>query len=69
MAVPKKKTSKSRRDMRRSHDGLTRAVPVACSNCGAQHLPHHVCPSCGWYKNQQIVVKKDQPEESSEDLL
>ncbi|MDR1208405.1 MAG: 50S ribosomal protein L32 [Holosporales bacterium] len=67
MAVPKKKTSKSRRDMRRSHDALTRVTSVGCANCGAPRLPHHVCPSCGWYKNQQIVVKKEKSEEFSED--
>lgn len=61
MAVPKRKTSVSRRGMRRSHDALNRHIAVAsCTNCGADHLPHHVCPSCGYYRGRHIVsVKKD----------
>lgn len=59
MAVPKKKTSVSRRGMRRSHDALTKHIAVsACTNCGADHLPHNVCPSCGYYRGKQIVVAK-----------
>ncbi|MDR1908034.1 MAG: 50S ribosomal protein L32 [Holosporales bacterium] len=60
MAVPKKKTSKSRRDMRRSHDGLPSINAAACPNCGAMRLSHHACPSCGWYNKKQVVkVSKD----------
>jgi large subunit ribosomal protein L32 len=60
MAVPKKKTSKSRRDMRRAHHGLKDITTTECSNCGAQKLPHHVCQSCGHYNGRQIMrVKKD----------
>lgn len=54
MAVPKKKTSKSRRNMRRSHDALTIVNTVECGNCGSHKLPHHVCPSCGHYKGRQV---------------
>jgi large subunit ribosomal protein L32 len=60
MAVPKKKTSKSRRDMRRSHDGLKLIQSTECQNCGALHLPHHVCSACGTYRKNQIVkVQRD----------
>lgn len=59
MAVPKKKQSVSRRGMRRSHDALTKHITVSsCSNCGADHLPHHVCPSCGYYRGRQIVAAR-----------
>ena len=34
MATPKKKVSKSRRDMRRSHDALTSNAYQECPNCG-----------------------------------
>ena len=34
MAVPKKKTSKSRRNMRRSHHALKPSVYTECPNCG-----------------------------------
>ena len=56
MAVPKKKTSKSRRDMRRSHLALKRIDGVGvCPNCGAPRLPHHVCRVCGQYNGKQIL--------------
>lgn len=58
MAVPKKKISKSKRDMRRSHLALTPVNVVACPNCGAMTLPHNACPSCGMYKNRQILKQK-----------
>lgn len=59
MAVPKKKTSKSRRNMRRSHHALTPILSVECPNCGDRKLSHHVCPSCGHYKGRQVF---SQPE-------
>ena len=49
MATPKKKVSKSRRDMRRSHDALTPNSYQECPNCGELKRPHHVCPKCGQY--------------------
>jgi large subunit ribosomal protein L32 len=55
MAVPKKKTSKSRRNMRRSHHALKPAARVECSNCGEFKRPHHVCPSCGHYRDREVV--------------
>lgn len=56
MAVPKKKTTKSRRDMRRSHDRITLANHVECPNCGERTLPHHVCRSCGYYRDREVVT-------------
>lgn len=58
MAVPKKKKSKSRRDMRRSHHALAKATYVECSNCGELMRPHHVCPSCGQYRGREVVGAK-----------
>jgi large subunit ribosomal protein L32 len=55
MAVPKRKTSPSRRNMRRSHHRLAPTVHEECSNCGEQKRPHHVCPSCGQYKGREVV--------------
>lgn len=60
MAVPKKKTSKSRRGMRRSHDSLKDITLTECSNCGSKKRPHHLCDSCGHYKGIQIIkIKKE----------
>lgn len=58
MAVPKKKTSKSKRDMRRAHDALSLSVYTECPKCGELTRPHHVCPVCGFYNKKQIVIKK-----------
>ncbi len=55
MAVPKKKTSKSRRNMRRAHDALPQKQASQCSNCGAHKVSHHMCPSCGHYRGRQIL--------------
>lgn len=59
MAVPKKKKSKSRRDMRRSHDSIKMPNVVYCSQCHEPVLPHHVCPECGTY-NGRVIVKTEE---------
>lgn len=56
MPTPKKKTSRSRRDMRRAHDFLTPPASQNCPNCGGLSRPHHVCASCGYYKGREIVT-------------
>ncbi|HEX3652738.1 MAG TPA: 50S ribosomal protein L32 [Rhizomicrobium sp.] len=58
MAVPKRKKSPSRRNMRRSHHRLTPAAHVECPNCGEQRRPHHVCSSCGHYDGREAVKAK-----------
>jgi large subunit ribosomal protein L32 len=56
MAVPKKKKSKSRRDMRRSHHALETVSYAECPNCGELKLPHHVCAACGHYRERSITA-------------
>ncbi|HUY29829.1 MAG TPA: 50S ribosomal protein L32 [Acidimicrobiales bacterium] len=56
MAVPKKKTSKSKsRSRRASAWTLTTPAQSRCPQCQRAKLPHVVCPSCGWYKGRQAV--------------
>ena len=55
MAVPKKRTSSSRRDMRRSHLALKSSAHVECPNCGELKRPHHVCGACGHYDGREVV--------------
>ncbi|MGH6960594.1 MAG: 50S ribosomal protein L32 [Dongiaceae bacterium] len=55
MAVPKKKTSKSRRNMRRAHHALESAAWIECPNCGEHKRPHHVCSACGHYDGRQVA--------------
>jgi large subunit ribosomal protein L32 len=56
MAVPKKKTSQSRRNQRRAHRALEKPGLVTCPNCGELHMPHRVCPECGYYKGRTAVA-------------
>lgn len=60
MAVPKKKTSKSKRNMRRSHDALNKINIVIDKNTGEYRLPHHIDLSNGCYNNKKIIIKKNQ---------
>ncbi len=64
MAVPKKKTSKSKTRTRHSayrKKQITklqkRVNLVTCTNCGDQKLNHHVCKACGFYNGTQVVDK------------
>jgi large subunit ribosomal protein L32 len=59
MGVPKKKTSKTRRDKRRSHDGLTARSLSLCPQCHEPKLPHRVCPHCGTYKGKEIIATEE----------
>lgn len=57
MAVPKKKKSPSRRDMRRAnHDKRTAPNLSPCPNCDELVRSHRVCPACGHYKGREIVA-------------
>lgn len=56
MPTPKKKTSRAKRDMRRSHDFLTPPGIQTCPNCGSLAKPHHLCASCGYYHGREIVT-------------
>jgi len=60
MAVPKRKTSKSKRDKRRTHQKTEAPSVSTCPQCGEATLSHHACPSCGSYKGRKIVVTKDE---------
>ncbi len=56
MAVPKRKTSKARRDRRRASSyRLNRATVSECPQCHEPKLPHRVCRSCGYYKNREVI--------------
>ncbi len=56
MAVPKKKTSKSRRDMRRSHHALKfTAAAEVCDACAELKLRHRVCMTCGDFKGVKVL--------------
>jgi large subunit ribosomal protein L32 len=55
MAVPKRKTSPSKRNMRRSHHALKATTFQECPNCGELKLPHNLCQACGHYNGREIT--------------
>jgi large subunit ribosomal protein L32 len=57
MAVPKKKTSKSKRDMRRSHHNH-KPINVVINKDGSPSLPGHIALD-GTYGGKQIVTQKE----------
>ncbi len=59
MAVPKRKTSKSRRDKRRTHKKIQAPNLSTCEQCGEAKLPHHTCPSCGTYKGRTVTEAEE----------
>ena len=59
MPVPKRKTSKSKRDKRRTHKKIDAPNLTQCPQCGDSRLPHHACPTCGTYKGKTVVEVED----------
>jgi len=56
MAVPKRKTSKARRDSRRASTWkLSAPGIVECPQCHKMKLAHRVCKACGYYDGKQVV--------------
>lgn len=55
MAVPKKRTSKQRKRKRRTHNKAESVDVNTCPQCGDNKLPHRVCPSCGYYRGEQVL--------------
>ncbi len=66
MAVPKKKTSTSKRNMRRAHDALKKTNIVTNSKTGEYQRPHHISLKDGFYKGKQVVRQKES-KDSKED--
>ena len=59
MAVPKRKTSKAKRDKRRTHWKLALPGLGACPQCHQPRRPHHVCPHCGYYHGRPVLRQED----------
>lgn len=56
MAVPKRKTSKARRDKRRASSYRLPKVTIGeCLNCHEPKLPHRVCGACGYYDGKEVI--------------
>lgn len=59
MANPKRRHTKARRDRRRAHDALASPPRSLCPQCGEVKRPHRACPTCGTYREREVIEPKD----------
>ena len=59
MAVPKSKTSKQRRNLRRSSHWKLDLPNLALCKCGEYTLSHRACKACGMYRGRQVIKIDD----------
>ncbi|MGH7829254.1 MAG: 50S ribosomal protein L32 [Candidatus Binatia bacterium] len=59
MPVPKRRTSRSKKNKRRSHDALTAPQWSTCPKCGETSLPHRACPACGTYRGRSVLPTEE----------
>lgn len=62
MAVPKRRTSKSKKGHRRSHHFVTPKGVQYCTQCNEPVLPHRVCSNCGYYQGRTAIPVADADE-------
>jgi large subunit ribosomal protein L32 len=55
MGVPKKRTSKMRRDRRRANWKATAPTVGTCPRCKEPIQPHRACASCGYYRTHEVI--------------
>lgn len=58
MAVPKTRTSSSKRNMRRSHHALKLHGSSICANCSSVKPNHGICEACGHHRGKQWLEPK-----------
>ena len=58
MAVPKKRTSKSRRNKRRSHHALKPVNVIVDKETGETRLSHHISSADGMYNGTFVLRSK-----------
>ena len=59
MAVPKRKTTKSRSGKRRSHINISEKNILEDKKSGEYRLSHHLDLKTGTYKGRQVLDPKD----------
>lgn len=59
MAVPKRKVSPSRRNMRRAHHALGANSYIEDKDSGELRRPHHIDLKTGLYKGRQVLSAKE----------
>ena len=62
-AVPFRRTSKTKKRMRRTHLKKEVGTITTCPKCGESLRPHRACKKCGYYKNEDVLhLPKEQEE-------
>jgi len=62
-AVPFRRTSKTKKRMRRTHLKKQVGALTLCPKCGATLRPHRACTKCGTYKGEEVIKIVNEDEE------
>lgn len=62
MAVQQNRKTRSKRDMRRSHDALTGSTLSVDTETGETHRRHHMTAD-GFYRGRQVIARAEEIEE------
>jgi len=57
MGVPKRRTSKARKNRRRAMIKVSGPTVILCPRCHEPKMAHRVCPECGYYRDQEVIEK------------
>ncbi|HVO31419.1 MAG TPA: 50S ribosomal protein L32 [bacterium] len=60
MGNPKRRHSKTRGRLRRTHWKMETPNASACPQCGTPRQPHRICPNCGTYKGKEVIAQKSE---------
>jgi large subunit ribosomal protein L32 len=63
--LPKRRKSHSRAAQRLSHTARKAPGTVECPQCHSPMLPHHACPTCGYYNGREVVKKEEKKKAAS----
>lgn len=55
MAVPKRRVSKMKQKMRRGANRWRAPLLKTCPECDSRVPGHIACPSCGYYRERQVI--------------
>jgi large subunit ribosomal protein L32 len=55
MPLPKRRVSKTKKRLRRTHWKIAAPGLTKCPKCDEVVLPHRACPHCGYYKGRKVV--------------
>lgn len=55
MALPKRRTSKTKKRSRRTHWKIAAPALSRCPKCDEVVEPHRACPHCGHYKGRKVM--------------